>query len=92
MKRSESYVGTVDHRTPEGQAAISDIRDRVACGNLMKKLIGVDKRYRVILRGRLGANNPAYADYKAGRKTRSCIRLEDAVRVDIYVCERRKGE
>ena len=89
--RSPAYVGTVPN-DEEGMAKVQLARATVRKVNYANKLAGKAERFRVVIRGRLGPNNPAAELYRRGgrlwRWSAMCYRPEHSVRFDVYVHRR----
>lgn len=95
--RSDEYIGTVNHKSRTGKLIIEALRRE---HKRRAKLDG--KRYRVVLKGRLGENNEnAFKYAKSGQMHKHCwvrhmfgahshqnIKLDDAAYADMYVYER----
>lgn len=83
--RAKEFIENVDHNSPEGQLKIAAHRLRVKMENKLSAM-----KYRVVLCGRMGKDNPNADLY---RNSRSCnpyqnIRLEHAGSVDVYIYTR----
>jgi hypothetical protein len=90
-QRTDNYVFTADPMSVGDMQQIAVVRKTVATSNKLAKQRAKWKGekpviYRVSLKGRLGKNNPAAAEY-VGRF--QSISLADAQRIDVYVHERR---
>lgn len=89
-RTSKSYIGTYSYEDAGGMLEIEKIRDTV---KVINRANG-DKKYRVVLKGRFGENNPNLDKYthwtQFGEKYVDWMncRLEDAQRVDVYVYAR----
>lgn len=87
--RTDAYQFTVD--LVEGQPvqweALRQLRARVRAYN--KALGGT---LYVKMQGRLGEGNPNAAKYGRGRRyhNHQCIRLNDALKADVYIYERNR--
>ena len=83
--RSQEFIENVDHNSPDGQLKIAAHRLRVKMENKLSAM-----KYRVVLCGRMGKNNPndqVYRDSLA-RNPYQNILLEHAGSVDIYIYAR----
>lgn len=89
-RTSKNYIGTYNYEDAGGMLEIEKIRDTV---KVINRANG-DKKYRVVLKGRFGENNPNLDKYthwtQFGEKHVDWMncRLEDAQRVDVYVYAR----
>lgn len=96
MSRASSYICTLSTYDEEKIAAI---RDMVAKTNLLNRLVDrrdiYDRpvRYRLMVRPRLGRNNPHAHLYRPGgryyRLSSMDIRREHGARFDLYLQRRR---
>lgn len=91
-QRTSSYVFTADVMSVSDMHNIEIVRKAIAASNAFarykSKWSGEKPTiYRVCLKARLGAKNPAYAKYK--HQYIKSIKLEDARRIDVYIQERR---
>ncbi len=88
MTRTDSYVTTIFPDT-EGGLELRIVRNTVSKINKKLKAEGSTKRFRVMVRGRLGAYNPYARHYRRGGKywrwSSINIRPEHATRFDIYI-------
>ena len=94
--RSGTYLGTVDHKSRTGKLIVEAMRrEWKRRGNLE------GKGYRVVLKGRMGKDNPNAFKYSVAAKPKwswsartfgshshQTIRLDDAAHADIYVYRR----
>jgi len=90
---SSAYLGTVKHHTLEGKLIIDALRRE-----WKHRFAHTDENYRVVLKGRLGKDNPnahKYSRAKYGWKglgfgghSHQNIRLEDAAYADLYAYKR----
>ena len=97
-RTSRAYVFTADVNSVTDMQAIQIVRKTVATSNRISRLhyqnklkwnpnatdLVAPKQHRVVLKPRLGKNNPAY-DAKYKNQWIKSIKLEDAVRIDVYV-------
>ena len=84
MKRTRNYITTLNHKSLIGIERLAAIRDGVNAVNRIS-----EKKHYVKCQGRLGPNNPNAPKYQnRGWNSHSCIRLEDAAYVDVYIYER----
>lgn len=94
---SDAYIMTADVNSVADMQAIEVVRKTVATSNRIARReyemrmkwnpqsnMPKPKQYRVCLKPRLGKNNPAYAT-KYKQQWIKSIKMEDAVRVDVYV-------
>jgi hypothetical protein len=90
-RRSDNYVGTVNHDT-DGARRIELVRETISKVNAQLRANGSPTRYRVLVKGRLGKDNPAAKEYRRGGKhwrwSSITIRAEHSTRFDLYVCHR----
>lgn len=92
-QRTDSYVMTADINSVVDMQSVEIVKKTVATSNKLArqraKWTGEKPTlYRVCLKPRLGKNNPAYATKYKHQWIKS-IKMEDAVRVDVYIHERR---
>lgn len=95
MKRTDTYVATIDPKSEEDLVWLKETRETISKLNAFNKKFGFskywcsrDKKYkysriRVTVRGRLGKKNPAalkYSNYYIPN-----VKMEDAVRCDVYI-------
>lgn len=87
MKRTDTYVGTVDLNDPRAINYIALVRKTVRLSNKR-----TDQKFFVRVRGRLGKNNPYSHLYRVGgalcQPACEDIKLEHATRADIYISPR----
>ena len=88
--RSQEFIENVDHNSPDGQLKIADYRRRVKMENKLSAM-----KYRVVLCGRMGEDNPNAHLYRRNGSVRygrtnpyQNILLEHAGSVDIYIYTR----
>lgn len=90
-RRSKSYIDTVGNYEPALEY-VDVVRNTVRKVNDQLKSSGSFDRYRVVLRGRLGKNNPNALLYRRGGKlyrwSSITIRPEHASHFDIYIYKR----
>lgn len=90
-RRSDNYVGTVNHDA-DGAWWIDLVRTTISKVNAQMRANGSATRYRVVVRGRLGKDNPSAKEYRRGgrhwRWSSITIRPEHSTRFDLYVCRR----
>lgn len=91
-RTSNAYVLTADVKSVSDMQAIEIVRKTVATSNRIARQTAkwtgkTPTLYRVILKPRLGKNNPAYAAKYKHQYIKS-IKLEDATRIDVYVHQR----
>jgi hypothetical protein len=90
MTRTDSYVCTL---STYDESYIKSVRAMVAFQNACLKLKGSANRYRLVVRPRLGRNNPFRSLYARGGKyhryTSQDIRREHGSRFDLYLQRRR---
>jgi hypothetical protein len=91
-KRTSSYAFTADVNSVTDMQQIDFLRKSISIINKSAKESAKysgqkPKLYRVSLKARLGKSNPAAAKYK--HQWIKSIKLEDAVRLDVYIHTRR---
>jgi len=93
-RRSDNYVCTVHVEDPEYKAKIDLVRKTVSKANRPAKERGESRQWtwRVLVKGRLGNNNPDAHLYRVGgplhRHSAICIRPEHSTRFDVYITKR----
>lgn len=87
MKRTDTYVDTVDMNDPSAVHYIALVRKTVRLSNRRS-----DQKFFVRVRGRLGKNNPNAELYRVGgplyQPACEDIKLQHATRADIYISPR----
>jgi len=96
-RTSDAYIFTADVNSVTDMNAVEIVRKTVATSNKIARLhyenkmkwnpqsdLQKPKQYRVVLKPRLGKNNPAYATKYKNQWIKS-IKMEDATRIDVYV-------
>lgn len=95
-RSTDAYVRTVYFDNPEDMEWLRNFRSMISIKNSFNRKYGLSRvwnqwqkrfvytRIKVSANGRLGKNNPAYAEKYRGRSNYR-VKLEDAERADIYV-------
>ena len=96
-RTSNAYIMTADVNSVADMQSIALVRKTISIANRRARdeyamrmkwnpsaNLEKPKQYRVLLKPRLGKNNPAYAT-KYKQQWIKSIKLEDAVRIDVYV-------
>jgi hypothetical protein len=90
-RNSNSFVGVVNNDA-EGAYRIKLAREKISEVNSQLRANGSRTRCRLVVKGRLGKNNPNARHYRRGGKywhySSIDIRSEHATRFDIYVYRR----
>ena len=86
--RTSSYVFTADPLCADDMFRIELVRKSISAANAIAKKTAAytntkPKLYRVSVKGRLGKNNPASANYHYFQM--GGIRMKDAARFDVYI-------
>jgi hypothetical protein len=87
--RTDSYIGTFKLDDPQDKVELEKVRKFVSNMNKMLKEDGYKYRYRVLLHGRLGKDNPSAKRYREKPSRYRTIRLSDAHHVDAYILPRK---
>lgn len=82
--RTPHYMFTFDFNSVDDAFRLENLRKMIK--TLNKTRAPDMPRLRVTVRGRLGANNPAYAKYRG--RFYGQIDMKDAVRADVYIHQR----
>ena len=85
-KRTSSYIGTFYVEDASDMLELAELKKMVRNMNNMLKEDKYDYRFRVVLHGRLGKNNPAAPKYRY----RQDVKLSDAIRIDAYINKDKK--
>ena len=95
-RSTDAYVRTVYFDNEEDMEWLRNFRSMISIKNSFNRKYGLSRKYcqwqkrmvytriKVSANGRLGKNNPAYAEKYRGRWNYR-VKLEDAERADIYV-------
>lgn len=82
--RTSNYMFTFDFNSVDDAFRLDTLRKAIK--TLNKTRAPGMPRLRVTVRGRLGKNNPAYANYRG--RFYGQVDMKDAVRADVYVHQR----
>jgi hypothetical protein len=94
-RTSKAYIMTADVNSVNDMRQIEIVRKTVSSSNAQAMFaykqamrfnrdVAKPNLFRVVLKARLGKNNPAYAAKYKNQWIKS-IKLEDAARIDVYV-------